>query len=526
MKTDDYYEIGGLRVRPADNISSNYIKSSKEAEIIYKYIGTHLAQYKLDGLLVEIHDNLVYDVLPEYPKFAFASLIKFTLLNSNMHGILSSMPEEEFVDILKKIIEYELYDPDFSKNLKSDPKRTMVNYLLKGAAQLQWDRNPKFMISRSLYIYEELIKDEEAPQFIKDIINFKFEHEFGFSLHDFIKIGAIIYAGSINHKGGMRREYIDEARNRGVPVPDEEATKACLRQLAIDPESFRNDPLLKKYNLNPLLRYPLIRIWTESEKELSFDDKFIAPFPDMIIYRITIGLYYQLYNLYDDEFATYFGDLFELYVDKIINKLNIDGRIIPEKEIDLILPINGGKGGKPKRRPDWAVFTNKGIILIECKATHYTQDTFERGIDAKNTGWLSQIRKSLDQFDKFEHQLPQLSERIGLDYLTKKDIQKVIVSFEHLHGLKKGPLKEYIDGKRERDWVLISVEDLEEIQPYIAKGYDLWSFISEYKFTAYQDFYKIIEKMKAETNANDSENMFYEYRLKIFNELLHNANIE
>lgn len=523
MNSSDYTEIGGLRIKPAGNISADYIKSPEDAKKICKYIEGQLAKYKLDNLLVKIHDDLLQDRFPDYPKFVFASLIKFVVLNSNIYGEFSFISEEEFKELLRMITEYELYDPNFRKNLKSDPKRTTVTYILKGAGQLQWDRNIKYMISRTLYIYEELIKDVDAPQFIKDIANFKFEEKFGFSLHDFIKIGAIIWAGSINHRGGMRRDYIDNARSRGMPVPNNEIVKACLKQLAIDPGEFRKDTLLKRYNLNPLLRYPLIRLRAESETELPFDDKFIAPFSNMIIYRITIGLYYQLYNEYGINFATYFGDLFELYVSNIINNLNISGRIVSEKEIDLFLPIKGGKGGMPKKRPDWVVFTDNGVIFIECKATHYTQDTFERGIDARNTAWLSQIRKSLDQFEKFELQLPQLCKRIGVDYSAKKEIQRIIVSFEPLLGLKKGHLKEYIDGERERDWVLISVEELEEIQPYIAKGYDLWSFISEFKSTSYHDFFKIIEKMKAKTGASDHENMFYEYRLKIFNELLNDA---
>jgi hypothetical protein len=155
----------------------------------------------------------------------------------------------------------------------------------------------------------------------------------------------------------------------------------------------------------------------------------------------------------------------------------------------LILSAKGAKGRKPERRPDWVIFTDKGIILIKCKATHYTQDTFEHGIDAKNTAWLSQIEKSLDQFTKFERQLPRLCKKIGEDH-TNKEIQRVIVSFEPLLGLKNGPIKEFIDGRNEKDWVLIPVEELEEIQPYIAKGYELWSFISEYKNNSYHDFLK------------------------------------
>jgi len=93
-------------------------------------------------------------------------------------------------------------------------------------------------------------------------------------------------------------------------------------------------------------------------------------------------------------------------------------------------------------------------------------------------------------------------------------------------GLKYGPLRDFIDGKNKRDWVLIPVEDLEEIQPYIAEGYDLWSFISEYKSSLYEDFNKLIEKMRLKTGANDSENMFHSYRTKILDELLRDVDRE
>lgn len=139
------------------------------------------------------------------------------------------------------------------------------------------------------------------------------------------------------------------------------------------------------------------------------------------------------------------------------------------------------------------MFSENGIILIECKAMHYTQDTFEHGINAKDTAWMTQIRKALDQFDKFEQQIPELCRKLGIHYPELK-IQKIIVSFEPLLGLKYGPLREFIDGKKRHDWVLIPVEDLEEIQPYIAKGYDLWSFISKYKNAPHEDFDKIIKK--------------------------------
>lgn len=520
QKTSDfyYYEMGGLRIIPVDKIGVDDIHSREDADRIYKYICDRLKMYKLDNLLLKIHDEFLDNKYPIYRNF-IPSMVKFILLNSTMYGEINSIPNDEFFDLLRKIISYELYDPQFDKEINR--KQAATSYFLRSIGQLQWDRNIRFMLSRTLFLYDEILKEDSAPKYIKDIVGQKFKEKFGLTLLDFIKIGAVLWAGSISRKGGLRRDYLENARGRGMTVPNDESAKICLRLIAYEPIQFRTDPLLKKYNLNPLLSHPLVRLWEKSEMEEMFDDKFIAPIPDIVIYRISIGLYYQLYNIFGMDFATNFGVLFELYVKKIIEGFRFPGKVITEKDIDIYLPFKGKKGGTT-RRPDWVMFSENGIILIECKAMHYTQDTFEHGINAKDTAWMTQIRKALDQFDKFEQQIPELCRKLGIHYPELR-IQKIIVSFEPLLGLKYGPLREFIDGKKKRDWVLIPVEDLEEIQPYIAKGYDLWSFISEYKNASHEDFNKIIEKMQLKTGADDSENMFHSYRTKILEDLLRDA---
>ncbi len=515
--------MGGLRIIPVDKIGVGDINSQEDAERVYKYICDRLKMYKLDILLLKIHDEFLNNKYPIYRNF-IPSMVKFILLNSTMYGEFNSIPNEEFFDLLRKIISYELYEPQFEKEIKTNRRQAAVSYFLKSIGQLRWNRNIRFMLSRTLFLYEEIVKEEAAPKYIKDIIGPKFKERFGLPLLDFIKIGAVLWAGSSSRKGGLRRDYLENARSRGMTILNDESVKICLKLIAYDPIQFRDDPLLEKDNLNPLLIHPLVRLWENSENEEMFDDKFIAPIPDILIYRISIGLYYQLYNIYKLDFATSFGDLFELYIGKIIEGFRLPGKIITEKDIDFYLPVKGKKGGKI-RRPDWVIFSENGVVLIECKAMHYTQDKFEHGINAKNTAWLTQIQKALNQFEKFERQLPELCKKLGIEYPELK-IQRIIVSFEPLLGLKYGPLREFIDGKNKRDWVLIPVEDLEEIQPYIAKGYDLWSFISEYKSSLYEDFNKLIEKMRLKTGANDSENMFHSYRTKILDELLRDVDRE
>ena len=519
MKPIDQIMVGGLRFRPIDQISSNYINSPDDMEKLERYIETQLKEYRLDTLLLEIHKHTLNNSFPDYPVFAFVALTKEVLLNCTMYGKLTSMPDEEFLEFIRILVELETYDPKFSNELKSNRKKAIASFLLRTIGkQVQWDRNIRYMLSRTLYLFEELIDHDSASEYIKDIVNSKFKKQFGVSLRDFIKIGAILFAGSSNQKRGLRRDYLEKARNLGMPVPDDDTVRACLNLIACSPNQFKNDKLFIKYNLNPLLRYPIIRIWDNSDSDDPYDDKFIAPIPNLLMYRITIGLYYQLYNLFGEDFSREFGDLFELYVSKILDGFKLSSRVLSEDEVDIYIKSKGKKGWKPKR-PDWTIFTEEGIILIECKTTHYTNDMYERGINAKSMACFKQIRKSLVQFDNFEHQLPELCKKLG-ESLEDMKILRVIVSFEPLWGLNDGPLKEYIDGRISRDWVIIPVEILEEIQPYIAKGANLWSFISEFKLTPYHDFNKIIDRMESETGAKDSENMFREYRNKLFDELL------
>lgn len=315
QKTSDfyYYELGGLRIIPVDKIGVDDIDSREDADRIYKYICDRLKMYKLDNLLLKIHDEFLDNKYPIYRNF-IPSMVKFILLNSTMYGEINSIPNDEFFDLLRKIISYELYDPQFDKEINR--KQAATSYFLRSIGQLQWNRNIRFMLSRTLFLYDEILKEDSAPKYIKDIVGQKFKEKFGLTLLDFIKVGAVLWASSISRKGGLRRDYLENARGRGMTVPNDESAKICLRLIAYGPIQFRTDPLLKKYNLNPLLSHPLVRLWEKSEMEDMFDDKFIAPIPDIVIYRISIGLYYQLYNIFGMDFATNFGVLFELYVKK------------------------------------------------------------------------------------------------------------------------------------------------------------------------------------------------------------------
>ncbi|MCK4736497.1 MAG: hypothetical protein KAT65_28850 [Methanophagales archaeon] len=531
MEEHNVIEIGDLRLIEGKDICTNNIQSIEDFKKLNKKIEIRIKLYRLDGLLLKIHDTSLKheDTEKNYLDFIAGSITKYALLNSNIYNGLFPIYDEEFYDLICMITECSIYDPEFEKEreLMVDQEERAASILLrKFGSQARWDIRLHNMLGRTIFFYDELIKNDKTPTFIKELVNHKFEEKFGLTLLDFIKIGFLLFAQSKQSRG-TNREFFENGRIQNMSIPSDEIVKKCLDQVACDPYQFKKiceeeelmEGDLRAYEFNPLFEYPIIRLWKGSNQEKSKDDKYIAPVPNLVLYRFTTGLYYQLFNTFDKEkFSTAFGDLFELYVGKLLEWCKLSSKVLTENDIEKYLPKYKGK------KPDYVVFCDEGVILIECKATKYTQDMYEHGLKAEAKSCIDQIAKAIEQMNEFETQIPSISEECGINYTDLK-VQKVIVSFENLLGLKEGPFRNWIDRKRrgegiKTDWQILWVWYFEEIQPYITKGANFWSSLIDIDK---KRFDKIIEEMKSKTGASYSDSVLFKYQENFFNELTKNV---
>jgi len=532
MEEDNAIKMGDLRIINWETVCTNKIKSIEDFKNLNKKIERRIKLYRLDGLLLKIHDTFLTseDIENNYPDFIAGMMVKYALLNSNIYSGLFPIYDEEFHELYCMIAECSIYDPEFEKerDFAEDQEERLSSLLLRIiGSQARWDIRYHNMLSRTIFLYDEMIKNDESPIFIKELVNHKFKEKFGLPLLDFIKIGFLLFVQSKQPKGA-NREYFEIARRDGVPIPNDKIVQKCLDQVACDPYQFKKickeeglmEGDLHAYKLNPLFKYPIIRPWKCNHQEKPKDDKFIAPVPDIVLYRFTTGLYYQLFNTFNETFSTAFGYLFELYVGKLLEWCELPGKVLTENDIEKYLPEYKGK------KPDYVVFCDEGVVFIECKATKYTQDMYEHGLKAEAKSCIDQITKAIKQINKFENQIPALSEVCGITYIDLK-VQKVIVSFEDLIGLKEGPFRNWIDGNKteegiKTDWQILGVWYFEEIQPHITKGANFWSFLVDFKK---EPFDKIMKKMKSKTGAGYSDSVLFKYQENFFNELTKNGTL-
>lgn len=532
MEEHNVIEIGDLRLIEGKDICTNNIQSIEDFKDLNKKIERRIKLYRLDSLLLKIHETSLKheDTENNYLDFIAGSIAKYALLNSNVYNGLFPIYDEEFRELIRMIAECLIYDPEFEKERKlmvDQEERAASLLLRKIGSQARWNIRLHNMLGRTIFLYDEMIKNDKTPTFIKELVNFKFEEKFGLPLLDFIKIGFLLWAGSRN-PGGMNREFFENARRQEMSIPNDKIVQKCLEHFACDPYQFKTicrerelmEGNLHAYKFNPLFEYPIIRPWKGNHQEKPKDDKFIAPVPNLVLYRFTTGLYYQLFNAFNETFSTAFGVLFELYVGKLLEWCKLPGNVLTENDIEKYLPEYNGK------KPDYVVFCDEGVILIECKATKYTQDMYELGLKAEAKSCIDQVAKAIQQMNDFESQIPSITKACGINY-TDLRVHKVIVSFENLLGLTEGPFRNWIDRENKEegiktDWQILWVWYLEEIQPHIAKGANVWSFFND---NDKKSFDKIIKEMKSKTGAGYSDGVLSKYENRIFNELTKNGEL-
>lgn len=135
--------------------------------------------------------------------------------------------------------------------------------------------------------------------------------------------------------------YFEKAKSQGIVLPSDGVIKAVIDQFAADIAQFRDKYELYKqsdrnyaaYDFNPLRIHPVVRPWTKAVTADWKEERFIVPLPQLILSKMSEGIYAQMFHAYKSDFAEYFGLLFENYVGEILQNSFTAPNIISENEI-------------------------------------------------------------------------------------------------------------------------------------------------------------------------------------------------
>lgn len=422
---------------------------------------------------------------------------------------------------------YYLADPvTFDKDLRDEFMDSNPVFMMLRLVSSQFPFEPGLFseFSRPALLFHEIPKQLQG---LPDIPSFDFESKFeavteGVSVLEFITTGFVI-SSACRGNFAISQNFFKKAQKQGINIPSYQNLKAILNQLVADKsrlielyEKRKNeDRRFKMYDFNPLLSYPIIRPC--QNKQFSTPDKdFIhAPVPELVASRISTGIFYQMYNVYNTKFSNYFGFIFERYVGLVLEKCVLSEKLLSESDIRNFYPSKKGKVS------DWIMIDGSTAILFECKATRFSRAAQAiASEDAINTS-LAQVKKGLKQLADFISACQnKVSELERFHHCST--FKPIIVSLEPLHLINSDFFRKHIDtllaseGVTGLDWQIISIDELEALQPHIAAGFNLSQVLDELRHKLFND---VLQNLSSQTNRTFANSFLYEKQEELYQRL-------
>jgi len=499
------------------------INSLAELENLESKIESVLGNLKLGDVLHSLY--LLKKSSPELEPFMIGGVALLAIRFCPPSKTSQLIKKYDVRNIVNICNHYYLADPiSFDKDLRDKFLEENPVFMLLRIVSSQFPFKPGIFseFSRPALLFHEI------PQQLKNLpgipefdFNSKFQAITGVSVIDFITIGFVIYA-ECRGKFSVSQDYFKKMRKQGINVSDQ-SLRAVLNQLIADKSKLvqlyekqkNRDRRFRMYDFNPLLSYPIIRPC--QNKQFSTPDKdFIhAPVPELVASRMSSGIFYQMFNTYGTEFSEYFGFVFERYVGLVLEKCLLSEQLLSESDIRNFYPAKKGKA------PDWIIVDGSTVLLFECKATRFSRAAQAIASEDSVNSSLAQVKKGLKQLASFISACQaKISELQKFHHCST--FKPILVSLEPLFLINSEFFREYIntlliaEGVTGIDWQILSINELEALQPHIAAGFNLAQVLDELRNKSFND---VIENLSSQTNRTFAHSFLYDKQEELYQRL-------
>ncbi len=392
-------------------------------------------------------------------------------------------------------------------------KEIISIFVRMSGEQLEYQFNYVHLISRTLIVFNEIVKEVVPDKF--DKLENIFKTETGLALNEYFTLAMAVSAVS-QKTATFRKEYLTEANIPSIQeILNNSKVDSFLNMLAIDYKGFREDdknnnvnlhPIFTKTRFNPLVFYPIVK----TDKKM--EEPYVIPSTITYLKRAYGGLYWWFHRYFEAkgmqlDFRNYYGKVFENYVGRILKGIYGKENVHPE----IIYP----KG----KFIDWWVENNSTIYLFEAKAYQFALPTKQTGdimlieneVKTKMIKAVKQVYKRVLDIEKYKE----------LAVFRNKKIIPIVVFFEiplvsaHLY-------KELLDEELQKleDEGLVNIKNqeiyfinIEELELYAGAVHkvSIEDVFAKYDNNIKEDFLSIISKELGRLPIN-------EYLDKVYND--------
>lgn len=500
------------------------IDSIEKLEVIKGQIQSAIQKYRLEDVLLGLRnspDNLQPFVVGGTALFAIRHCTA-----GHRTPTVQGLEWNELAPIVDLVTQYLIADPlGFDQELQkafndSNPIFTLLRIF---GNQIPYAVNLFGQYARPFLLFHELPSQLAGrPEVAQSDFDANFRKINGVSPIDFIKVGFMAFVAARNNPV-FTRSYFEAARAKGLNLPGDKEVSQILDNIAADPKRLSevyhhfqvSDRRFSMYDLNPLFIHPIVRPWRQKESGPMDEDRMIAPLPDLIASRTSLGIFYQMFNHYLIDFSNYFGHIFGAYIGQILKESKLSGNLRSEDDIRKTYPANQGKV------PDWIIVNGKTAVLIECKATRFSRAALTTGSEEAIDDNLKQVIKGLRQLGTFIKACEE--KRPGLEILHEcTTFKPVLITLEPLYLINSELFQKYINDKLAAEgitnlsWLILAMDELERLQPHLAAGIELEKVIDDLHS---KPFNAILEEAHSQTGLTYKDSYLFKKQQDLYQQL-------
>lgn len=369
-----------MKVQPASDIPfsrSFSIEDFTESIVDFDLVGSLMTLQKLGvrmGNQVMVNVNLEFEFYSTPKVKLKTGMLTRDFISFTAKQILLNCDESRMqyndTDLVHLIYKYGNIRTDLNQMTPTTIQKQGWLWVIRATNQQWFYLRPYFMIiGRYHWIFTKIF--QKNPQLGQQL-----DRVFGMPVMDAMKIGACIFANYCPRDDGqfadsfLMSSYTNGTMENLKPLLTEANILKFFDVFSITPKLFREevkkyeltDPLLKKYEFNPLKRFPVIKSGSAKEVE-----KFIIPSLADFLYASFEGLYYVMLDKLSEDnkeaLWSTMGIIFEEYVGEVIRYYDLE-----KASSATLLPEQTYRVGKDEwKTADWLLVSDKYIIQIECK---------------------------------------------------------------------------------------------------------------------------------------------------------------
>jgi hypothetical protein len=484
------------------------INSLNKLDQLEFQICQQISQFKLGDVLYSLY-NMQYQLHP----FISAKVALFAIRFSSPSLVTQVAKIVKIDKIINLVTAYSLANPiTFDQELKDDFIEANPGFLILRTVYSQFPFNvSRFsQFSKPIFLYYDIPKKLKGQ---KGIPNFDIEKEFesinGLSVTEFIDIGAVLSAFASN-QFTFSFDYLKKIRSKGINLPNDEAIFKAINQLAGDKYKINNlynerknsDRRFRMYDFNPLRTYPLIFPCKGSGFSKNKNEFMCAPVPALIDERVCIGIFHQMFGIFNTKFSNYFGYVLEEYLRIILENCVSSKSIIDIRNLSL---------GNNIKTPDYAIIDGSVAIILECKATRFTLPAQNIASEQAVNESLKQVKKGLIQLDNFVKACQSKAQNLE-QFHGCRTFKPVLVTLEEMYLINSEPFKNHVNNLLQNEgifnlnWHILSIDEIERLQPHLAEGIRLSQVLQNLEQKTFND---VLEDLAAQTQKTYKDSFLY-----------------